>query len=225
MPSLKNQRHERFCQALVRGETAGNLVASYAKVYGADPSKTHVRSAASRLNQREDISKRVAELQAQVNTIETKATERAIEKLAVTKENVLAELAKIGFANMLDYVQPTAEGDVVVDLSALDRDKAAAVQEVIIDTYQDGRGENSRDVKRVRFKLADKRAALVDLGKHLGMFVERRHVTNEFDELTADELDRRISELERELGSDAGGAAQVSKTATPPRRETTSKPH
>jgi phage terminase large subunit-like protein len=74
-------------------------------------------------------------------TIEAKATERAIERLAVTKENVLAELAKLGFANMLDYVQPTAEGDVVVDLSALDRDKAAAVQEVVVDTYQEGRGE------------------------------------------------------------------------------------
>lgn len=220
MPSLKNARHERFCQAYVRGETAGNGAGSYAVAYG-KPDK----AAASRLQRRDDVLQRVAELQRQVNTIEAKATERAIEKLAVTKENVLAELAKIGFANMLDYVQPTAEGDVVVDLSALDRDKAAAVQEVIIDTYQDGRGENSRDVKRVRFKLADKRAALVDLGKHLGMFVERRHVTNEFDELTADELDRRISELERELGGDAGGAAQVSKAATPPRRETSSKPH
>jgi hypothetical protein len=34
----------------------------------------------------------------------------------------------------------------------------------------DGRGENARAVKRVKFKLRDKRAALVDLGRHLGMF-------------------------------------------------------
>jgi hypothetical protein len=32
--------------------------------------------------------------------------------------------------------------------------------------------ENARAVKRVKFKLHDKRAALVDLGRHLGMFQE-----------------------------------------------------
>jgi phage terminase small subunit len=29
----------------------------------------------------------------------------------------------------------------------------------------------------VKFKLADKRAALVDIGKHLGMFVDRTEIT------------------------------------------------
>ena len=37
----------------------------------------------------------------------------------------------------------------------------------------DGRGEDARDVKRTRFKLADKKAALDDIGRHLGMFTDK----------------------------------------------------
>lgn len=87
-------------------------------------------------------------------------------KLEITAERVLRELALIGFANMGDYVGQ----DGIVDFSALDKDKWAAVSEVTIDHYTDGRTEDARDVKRVKFKLSDKRAALVDLGKHLNLF-------------------------------------------------------
>jgi phage terminase small subunit len=34
----------------------------------------------------------------------------------------------------------------------------------------DGRGEDAREVKRVKLKLSDKQAALEKLGKHLGMW-------------------------------------------------------
>jgi hypothetical protein len=44
---------------------------------------------------------------------------------------------------------------------------------VTVDTYMDGSGENAREVKRVKFKLADKCAAPVDLGRHHQLFTER----------------------------------------------------
>ena len=50
------------------------------------------------------LERRIRELKAELQMIEAKATERAIDKLAVTKESILAELARIGFANMQDYV-------------------------------------------------------------------------------------------------------------------------
>ena len=46
----------------------------------------------------------------------------------------------------------------------------SALSEVTVDDYIDGRGEGAREVKRIKIKLCDKKGALVDLGKHLGMF-------------------------------------------------------
>jgi hypothetical protein len=55
----------------------------------------------------------------------------------------------------------------------LTREQAAAIQEITLDAYTEGRGEQVREVKRTRFKLADKRGALELLGKHLKLWVER----------------------------------------------------
>lgn len=99
------------------------------------------------------------------------------EKAGVTAEKIVAELAKLGFSNMDDFVRRTSDGEIYTDFSAVDRDKMAAVHEVTVETYTEGGGEDARNVKRVKFKLADKRASLVDLGKHLGMFVEKHEHT------------------------------------------------
>lgn len=94
-------------------------------------------------------------------------------KLHITQEMVAAELAKIGFANMRDYLRIGPDGDPWLDFSQLTREQAAAISEVTVEDYKDGRGEDARDVRKVKFKLSDKRMALVDLGKHLGMFDQR----------------------------------------------------
>jgi phage terminase small subunit len=101
------------------------------------------------------------------------AQARRSTRTEITQDRVLVELAKLGFANMADYMRGMTGSDPYLDFSALTRDQAAALQEVTVEDYVDGRGEDVRDVKRVRFKLADKRAALVDIGRHLGMFKER----------------------------------------------------
>jgi phage terminase small subunit len=91
-------------------------------------------------------------------------------RIGVTQERVISELAKIGFANMQNYMRTTSDGDPYLDFSALTEEQTAALSEVTVDDYVDGRGEDARKVKRVKFKLHDKRAALVDLGRHLGIF-------------------------------------------------------
>src|SRR5262249_47012617 len=109
---------------------------------------------------------------AQRASIERRSLARAAARYDVTTERVVAELARIGFANIQDYIAIDRDGSPHFDLAAISRDQAAAIQEIIIDEYKDGKGEDARDVKRVRLKLADKRAALVDLGRHLGLFVD-----------------------------------------------------
>jgi phage terminase small subunit len=108
------------------------------------------------------IKARVAELRA----------ERA-QRVQITQDDVLLRLIELGFSNMGDYVQVLDSGDPVHDFTKLDRSKWGAVQELTVDRYSEGRGEDAREVKRVKFKLYDPRGAVVDVGKHLGMWPNR----------------------------------------------------
>ncbi len=153
MPILKTPRHEKFAQQLAN---LNSQDAAYAAA-GYKPNASH----ASRLARNGNVKARVAELVA-----------AGAEKAAIDVAQVLAELAKIGFANMQDYIGVTSDGDPFVALSNMTREQAAAVQQITVEDFKDGRGEDARDVRKITFKLADKRAALVDIGKHLGMFKE-----------------------------------------------------
>ena len=124
------------------------------------------------------IKARVAEILALVQHKETKALERAIEKLAITKERVLGELALIGFANIADYVNLTGESPTW-ELKDVPRDQMAAVSELTTETVFERTGGTGspNEVRKVKLKFWDKRGALVDIGKHLGMFRDRVEVS------------------------------------------------
>lgn len=106
-----------------------------------------------------------------------KRVERQCEALAITKSRVLRELALMGFANMHDYIT-VQDGDAYVDLSKLSREQAAAIQELTVEEYTEGRGEEKRDIKRTKFKLNDKRGALELLGKNLKIFTDKVALTD-----------------------------------------------
>ena len=93
--------------------------------------------------------------------------------------DLVVELRKIAFANMADYIKSTLEGGVVLDFAGLTRDQTAALSQVKIS------GDS------VTFKLHDKRAALVDLGRYLGLFDAKR---KQQDIITV-EADFRMSEI------------------------------
>jgi phage terminase small subunit len=95
------------------------------------------------------------------------------ERTGITQAMVLEELAKIGFANMGNYLHATTGGDPYFDFAGLTEEQKAALVEVTVEDFTEGRGEDARNIRRVKFKLGDKRAALVDIGKHLGMFKDR----------------------------------------------------
>jgi phage terminase small subunit len=109
----------------------------------------------------------------------------------ITQDAVIEELAKIGFANMADYMKVGRDGDPVLNWSELTRDQAAALSEVSVEDFVDGRGEDAREVRRVKFKLGDKRRSLVDIGKHLGMFSTRTTNLNiDLSQLSTEQLER-----------------------------------
>ena len=68
--------------------------------------------------------------------------------------------------------------------------------EVTVDDYIDGRGENAREVRKVKFKLGDKRAALMDIAKLFGWIIEKREnrIVDEFDSMSAEEISAWLDE-------------------------------
>jgi phage terminase small subunit len=129
----------------------------------------------------------------------------------ITQDRVLAEIAKLGFTNMADYMAATPGDDPYLDFSALTRGQAAALQEVTVEE----RGQNAREAKRVKFKLADKRAALVDIGRHLGMFKDRVELSDNVNQADHDQIAADIAQIfglappERPADKAQGGGAAL----------------
>ena len=117
------------------------------------------------------------------SAIEVLMDER-IKKFDITADKVLQEIAALGFASMKDFLVLGEDGSAKVDWSKLSPEQAKAISEVTIDEYQE-RGPNDEDgkptfetVKRIRFKLHDKKGSLELLGKHLKLFTDKTELSN-----------------------------------------------
>lgn len=106
--------------------------------------------------------------------------DRQKERTKVTADRVIAEYAKLAFANMYEHLRIQPDGSVIVDLSLLTPDQAAALSEVTQETVsrtggddKDKDGAPAQPVLRTKIKLASKQAALDSLARHLGMFNDK----------------------------------------------------
>lgn len=200
MTNLKlTPKQEAFYRAYLE---TGNANEAYRRSYNASKMKPEtVNRRAQDLLKHGTIAARIAENNARLRS-------KAEHQYDVTQERILKELALLGFSNMMDYVSLTDDGLASVDFSALTRDQAAAIHEIKVDRIVTGKSKSDEDgpapqIEKVTFKLADKRAALVDLGKHLGMFIDRKEVgkPGEFAELE-DMSDADLAAIAR--GSSSG---------------------
>ena len=201
MPVLSDSRRERFAQGLAQGLTQ-------LEAYSSAGYKSHAGNA-SALAANQIIIERVAEIQHRIEIITSAATAEAnkefCDRYAITKERILLELAKIGFANMLDYITVGSDGLPYVDFSNVDRDKGVAIKEVHceIATVSEVGPDGERvpvQVRKARFTLADKRTALVDLGRHLNLFKEDNASKNVQDTRPAAEQRAELLEELAALG-------------------------
>lgn len=136
-----------------------------------------------------------------------KAQEARSKRTEITADKVLRELAKLGFSNMEDFASVDEKGGATLNLKDISRDQFAAVTELTTDSI----GEV---VTRMKIKLADKRANLELLGKHLGMFKPVGGADNpltiknkepDLSGLSEEQLDQ-YTKLERIItGTDASG--------------------
>lgn len=149
------ERLERFCRAYTLDLNATNaaLTAGYAR--------NSAYSQGQRLLKNSAVAARIDEIQ-----------RKQCEKLDITAERVLTEIAKLAYSNMDDYVD-VVSGQRVLNTGKATRDQMAAVQEITEDNTG-GSGDGERKVVvRTRFKLVDKGINLERLGRHLKLFTDK----------------------------------------------------
>ena len=128
------------------------------------------------------IKARIDQIQREKEQRELVASERSIDRLAISKERTANEFAAVGFANMMDYTAPDQDGHRVLDLDHATRQQMAAVQEMTVDYYTEGKGKDALRVKRVKVKLHPKVVALEKLARMFGWIVDGRYLQQD-DEL------------------------------------------
>lgn len=113
---------------------------------------------------------------------EIQSIEKTFEnRIFVSKEKILKELAIIGFADMGEHVTIDSSGCVqAVGLDQLPFGASRAIKKIkekrVIKSTQGAKDKPSEDVvleSTFEFELHDKRGALVDMGKEFGMFRDR----------------------------------------------------
>lgn len=101
-----------------------------------------------------------------------KAMAERSRRTGITQDRVLMELAKIGFANIKDVID-TETAKIRDDAKEED---LACIQSVKVKPNEWG---TEREVK-----MYDKKSALVDIGRHLGMFKDKVEISKLDEEKT-----------------------------------------
>ncbi len=131
------------------------------------------------------------------------AMDERAKRTNITADRVLHELSLLAFSNMLDFMQVTPDGDAFIDLSQLTREQAAALTEVQVEDFMDGRGDDAREVRRVKVKVSDKKSALELLGKHLSLFTDRVDVTSKGEKVGVVAINVYVPDNGRDEGSES----------------------
>jgi len=191
-------KQEAFAQhyALHGSATAAFRAAGYT-TRSAKPETVHRR--AIEVMQNLKVAARIEELQLRVK-------ERAEHVFDITADRILQELAAIGFANLQDFFTLDAKGQPEFSVKRLGRHHWAAIGELTVDEIQTG----NRISKRTRFKLLDKKGALVELAKHIGIDGDKQKHHDDMIQNAADQLiagvDQFAARLEGKLRGDEASA-------------------
>jgi phage terminase small subunit len=136
-----------------------NATAAYRRA-GYDASGNAAEASAWRLLRNAKVQRAIQEAQ-----------HRLANHVQVTQERIIQELATIGFSDVTHYaldevlhLKPTATAP-----KAAMRAVASVKHRVRIRTH----GEDTESIHDVEFRLWDKNTALVNLGKHLGLFKDK----------------------------------------------------
>jgi len=192
-PKPLTPKMESFCQGYARH---GNATRA-AKEAGYAEKSAH--------SQAHDLLKK-PEISARLNLIRAERWKA----LHMSDDELLAEAAKIGRFSMARLLHVTPDGDPYLDLSKATDDDLAALTEVSIEDFTDGREVDDegntikRDVRRVKAKAPNKLQAISLLMKHRGLLTDKLEVTAGEGFADAMEAALRRSRQGRKADADEG---------------------
>ncbi len=183
-------KQEKFVQGLLKGLSQR---AAYKAAYdGKNMLDKTVDERACVTLKKPLVAARYAELKAKL-----------AERNMVTIERVVQEYARLAFFDPRKLFNANGTPKT---LSELDDDTAAAIAGLEVSEIWEGFGEDRRYVGDLKkYKIANKIGALDSIGKHLGMFIERKEITGKDRgpiELALSDADKM--DLIRKVASDDG---------------------
>ena len=115
-------------------------------------SKKTANEQASRMLANVNISNRISGLMKQRS-----------DEVGITSEQVLSELASLSFWSIQDFI---GEGNSILDISKISREKSKPV----VGIKRTEKIMGSVTIIETELKMVNKHGALVDIGRHLGLF-------------------------------------------------------
>lgn len=178
---MLNDKQERFCREYII-----DLNGTQAAIRAGYSGKTANEQAAALLA-KISIQERVAELKAEVS-----------QRLEITADMVVRELWAIGTYNVQDFLN---DDNTIKQIAEITRDTAKPITGIKVTEKTVGFEETTETTVTTELKFADKRAALVDVGRHLGIFEKDNRQKQQpvnMDSLTDDDL-VKLAELQKKV--------------------------
>lgn len=118
------------------------------------------------------------------------AQRRVAERAEVSATRVLQEYAAIAFADIGEVLDFSGPAPRLRDANTIPAPARQAIASMKTRRYLEGHGDDARTVEVTEFKFWDKRAALADLMRHLGLFLPDVSLPLNHAALTDDQLQR-----------------------------------
>lgn len=102
-------------------------------------------------------------------------------KYVIDEDFVMQRFARIanGPEIMARFRMVAEDGSLYWDFTDATQDDLAVIQSMTVETYEEGRGEGARTVKKFKVDIADATGALNAIARRLGLFNDKVTVTGE----------------------------------------------
>ena len=192
-------RYREFAEEYIKDFNRGN---AYRRCTWTDTNSYHAAAvAASNLIANGDVQQMIQD-----------AIEAKHKDLGVSKEAVVFEQARLAFSDIRNYIEWTDDGIKFKDSAILDKDVSRAIESFEMSEIERPDGSKTR---KTRIKLHNKGTALDSLGKHLGLYTEKREVNVNYGTINVpalaepkDWMDVVRQEIEHVNGNGDGGTSK-----------------